>query len=167
MHRIGVVATSLVCAAWLAAAAVADEPVKPSGTEPAKSSAVEPAKAASTQPVAVGAPINVKKPVKIAQLAKQPGRFLGKTILIEGKVKAVCQGMGCWVEVEDAKGASFLAKSLDESVLLPKDCAGRTIAVQGVVTRLDAKAHDHEHASAEHECPQPTFLVSTQGAALK
>src|SRR5687768_4537018 len=76
-------------------------------------------------PVKVGAPITVKKPVKIEKLSKQPARFVGKTVRLEGKVKAVCQGTGCWVEVEDAQGLTFLAKSLDESVLLPMDCAGK------------------------------------------
>ena len=69
-----------------------------------------------------------------------------------------------------ASGATFLAKSLDESVLLPKDCAGRKIRVQGVVTMMpakDAEAHQHaDHAAAGHECPAPTYLISTQGAEL-
>ena len=125
------------------------------------------ASAALAEPVKAGAPITVKKPVKIAQLAKKPERFVGKTIRLEGTVKAVCQGAGCWVEVQDARGATFLAKSLDESVLLPKDCAGKKVVVQGVVTRLDAKTHDHEHGGEGHSCPQPTFLVSTQGAAVE
>jgi hypothetical protein len=125
------------------------------------------AAAAGADPVKVGAPVTVKKPVKIAQLAKQPARFVGKTIRLEGQVKRVCQGAGCWVEVQDAQGAFFLARSLDESVLRPKDCAGKKVVVQGVVTRLEAKAHDHEHGDQGHECPQPTFLVSTQGAVVE
>lgn len=141
MQRLRLLAVAAAAAAWLATAAIAD-------------------------PVQVGAPVTVKKPVKIAQLAKQPERYVGKTVRLEGTVKAVCQGMGCWVEVADGRGASFLAKSLDESVLLPKDCAGRKVVVQGVVTRLEAKAHEHEHAGDAHECPRPTFLVSTQGVVL-
>jgi hypothetical protein len=142
MHRIRVIAASLVCTAWLATSALAD-------------------------PVAVGAPITVKKPLKIARLAKRPERFVGKTVRIEGTVNAVCQSTGCWARVVDDKGVEFLAKSLDESVLLRKDSAGRSIVVQGVITRLEPKAHDHEHAEVGHECPQPTFLLSTLGAILK
>ena len=121
---------------------------------------------ASAEPVSVGAAITVKKPVKITKLARRPEKFLGKTIRIEGTASAVCQGKGCWVEVRDASGATFLAKSLDESVLLPKDCAGRSIVVQGVVTKLDARPHDHEHEGEGHSCPTPTYVVSTQGARL-
>ena len=80
------------------------------------------AESASAAPQTFGAPVTVKKPVVIARLAKNPERFKGRTIRLEGTVKDVCQGKGCWVEVADEKGASFMAKSLDESVLLPKDC---------------------------------------------
>jgi Domain of unknown function (DUF4920) len=121
---------------------------------------------ALAEPVAVGSDITVKKPVKISKLAKNPDKFVGKVIRIEGTAKAVCQGAGCWVEVSDAKGVTFLAKSLDESVLLPKDSAGRSIVVQGVVTKMTAKAHDHEHEGEGHACPVPTYLISTQGALL-
>lgn len=161
------------------------------------------AAAALAAPFSTGARITVKKPVDIAQLNAAPEKFVGKTVRLEGTVKAVCQGRGCWVEVADATGKTFLAKSLDESVLLPKDCAGRAIVVQGVVTRLDAPSeegaeaaekaepreakgelaetpalpeghdgHAMHMAKAEpgvpaHECPAPTYVVSTQGARLK
>ena len=127
------------------------------------------------EPVAgkYGAPVTVKKAVSVAKVQKDPARFEGKTLRLEGVVKAVCQGAGCWVEIEDSKGASFIAKSLDESVLLPKDCKGSRIVVQGVMTMMAAKGHDHaghEHAAHEaaegHSCPAPTYLLSTQGIEL-
>jgi hypothetical protein len=115
-----------------------------------------------------GAPVVEKKSASIAKLARKPASFAGRTLRIEGVVKDVCQGQGCWVEVQDAKGASFIAKSIDESVLLPKDCKGRRIVVQGVVTALPAKGHDHDHGAevAAHECPTPSYVLSTQGAEL-
>ena len=117
-------------------------------------------------PVRVGAAVTVETPVSIAALAKDPANFAGQTVRLEGTVKAVCQGMGCWVEVQQADGTSFLARSLDESVLLPKDCAGRKIVVQGVVTALPAKAAE-EPLPEGHVCPRPSYLVATQGAELR
>jgi len=120
--------------------------------------------------VRVGAPITAKKATDIARLAKDPKPYVGRTVRIEGTVKRVCQGAGCWVEVASSKGVTFLAKSLDESVLLPKDCAGRRIMVQGVVTMQppkESEAHQHAEPVAEgHVCPAPTYLISTQGAEL-
>lgn len=129
-----------------------------------------PAAPAADGSVKVGAPLTVKKAVNVAELAKKPQKFVGKTVLLEGTVKDVCQGRGCWVEVEGPKGVTFLAKSLDETVLLPKDCKGRRIAVEGVVTEMkgETEAEHAEHAAAAgHSCPRPTYLVATKGAELK
>ena len=126
--------------------------------------------ATPSDPVRVGAAITAKKATAIDKIAKDPKKFVGQTVKIEGTVKKVCQGAGCWVEVASSQGVTFLAKSLDESVLLPKDCAGRSIRVQGVVTMLpgkEAEAHQHAEPAGEgHECPAPTYLISTQGAEL-
>lgn len=121
---------------------------------------------AGTEPAKFGAALTVKKSVPVAKLAAAPAKFEGKTVRIEGTVAEVCQGRGCWVRVKDDKGQLFLAKSLDESVLLPKDCAGQYVVVQGVVTALKAKPHEHAEGEG-HECPTPEFVVATQGIELR
>jgi hypothetical protein len=126
-------------------------------------------------PLRFGAPVTVRKAVNIAKLEKDPAKFVGKTVRLEGVVKNVCQGSGCWVEVSAPNGASFVARSLDERILVPKDCQGRRIVVQGVVTAMPAKgqpaeaAHQHEAGDKiepGHACPRPIHLVSTQGVEL-
>lgn len=124
--------------------------------------------------VKVGAPLTVKKPVDIAALAKKPAKFAGKTVRLEGVVKDVCQGRGCWVEVEGPKGASFMARSLDHSILLPKDCKGRRIVVEGVVTAMKESPEEHSaHAGeateepAGHACPVTEWVVATTGAEVR
>ena len=118
----------------------------------------------------VGAPITMSKVTPVAKIAAEPVMFVGQQVRIEGTVKAVCQGRGCWVEVTDAAGKSFLARSLDETVLLPKDCAGRKIVVLGVVTALPKKAAEEAEAAAGaegHACPKPDYVVATQGVELR
>lgn len=123
---------------------------------------------AGAEPARFGAPVTVRKAVPVAKLAATPAKFAGKTVRIEGTVAEVCQGMGCWVRVKDAKGQLFLAKSLDESVLLPKDCAGQAIVVQGVVTALKpAPKEAAEEGVPPHECPTPEYVVATQGIELR
>jgi hypothetical protein len=122
---------------------------------------------AGSEPSRFGAPVTAKKSVAVARLARNPVKFEGKTIRIEGTVAEVCQGRGCWVRVQDAKGQTFLAKSLDESVLLPKDCAGQAVVVQGVVTALKPAAHEHEEGVEGHACPTPEYVVATQGIELR
>jgi hypothetical protein len=121
--------------------------------------------AAPSGALQVGEKITVTKAVSIARLAANPARYAGRTVRLEGTVKAVCQGRGCWVEVQSGK-ASFMARSLDETVLLPKDCKGRKIVVQGVVKALPREAAE-EPAPKDHVCPKPSYVVATQGAELK
>ena len=116
--------------------------------------------------LAVGAAVTVEQPVSLASLVESPESFAGETVRLEGTVKAVCQGAGCWVEVQDAQGSSFIARSLDESILLPKDCAGRKIVVQGVVTALPQEVKEEPAEAAGHVCPKPEYVVATQGAML-
>lgn len=116
-----------------------------------------------------GKAIKVKKCTSVATLAQDPARLAGKKVRIEGTVKDVCQGRGCWIEVE-ADGASFLARSLDESVLVPKDCKGRAVVVQGVVKPLPKKLAEGEAAKAQaegHACPAPQWVLATEGVELR
>lgn len=122
---------------------------------------------AGGEPSRFGAAVTEKKAVPVAKLAKDPHKFAGRTVRIEGTVAEVCQGRGCWVRVKDDKGRTFLAKSLDESVLLPKDCAGQLVVVQGVVTALKPAAHEHEEGAEGHACPTPDYVVATQGVELR
>ena len=112
-----------------------------------------------------GAAITEKKPVKLAKLAKSPSKYKGKTVRLEGRVKDVCQGQGCWIEIESKDGKTFLAKSLDESVLVPKNSKGQNVVVQGVVTQMPPKPHEH-HGEEGHSCPAPTWVVSMLGVEL-
>jgi hypothetical protein len=112
-----------------------------------------------------GSPINLKKGISIAELSTKPEAFVGQTVLLEGKVSGVCKGSGCWVEVQAADGSSFLAKSMDHDVLVPTDCEGRRIVLQGVVTEVPPDAEAEKPADG-HECPRPTYLVSTLGVQL-
>jgi hypothetical protein len=112
-----------------------------------------------------GAPVVEKKAANIGKLAKKPASFAGRTLRIEGVVKDVCQGMGCWVEVQDEKGVSFMARSLDESVLVPKDIKGRRIVVQGVIKPLP-RAQAEEPKPEGHACPRPEYVLATEGVEL-
>jgi hypothetical protein len=114
-----------------------------------------------------GATITETRATPLAKLLRRPSAFEGRTLRIEGTVKDVCQGRGCWIELSDAKGRTFLAKSLDETVLVPKDITGRRVVVQGVLTSRPAKGHVHEDGEeAGHSCPAPTWVIDTRGVEV-
>jgi len=169
MSRIAWVIVAALFAGACASTAPRSGPV--GGAEPVtQTEAVADRSAAVPQhagPLLFGAPVTLTEPASIDALASDPASFSGRTLLLEGVVKEVCQGRGCWVEVMAPGGASFMARSLDHSILLPKDCKGRRILVQGVLVEMPEtkEAHD-DHGEKGHECPAPEYVVSTQAVKL-
>src|SRR5438128_27754 len=96
-----------VCLASVLAFAACDTGSKTS--PPATSSAPEPSRApaqASAAPaegaLRLGAPIEASaQKVALADVAKAPRSYVGKTFATSGTVTAVCQHMGCWMEMKD------------------------------------------------------------------
>jgi hypothetical protein len=117
-----------------------------------------------------GQRLTVKRATAIKSITADPEKYVGKKVLVSGKVARVCKGRGCWVEVANPDGDSIICKSLDESVMVPTDCEGRFIQVQGKV-KIDKQASGkfemkkHE-GLAEHACPAPKVLVSLDGASF-
>ena len=56
------------------------------------------------------------------------GTFEGK---LTGKVKEVCQTMGCWMKIEKADGTTLMVKTKDHAFFMPKDIVGKTVLVEG------------------------------------
>ena len=80
-----------------------------------------------------GAAVTLTERTPIAALNAEPAKYAGQRVSIEGTVSRVCQASGCWAEVQAEDGSTILATSLDETVFLPKNCAGQHIVVEGVV----------------------------------
>lgn len=71
--------------------------------------------------------------------AVQPSVF-GKTIRVQGVVKAVCQTEGCWMSISDGK--EYIRMSfVNSSFVVPMDLGGEVI-VEGIVSEevLDAES---------------------------
>jgi hypothetical protein len=67
----------------------------------------------------------------------------GDTVRLEGKAEAVCKAKGCWVTLKD--GDKSVHVSFDEySFVVPKDSAGKTMAIEG---KVKVEAPDPAHAA--------------------
>ncbi|GAA4344271.1 DUF4920 domain-containing protein [Flaviaesturariibacter amylovorans] len=91
--------------------------------------------------VTYGAALSKADAVPMDQLEAKltNGSFEGK---IQGKVKEVCQTMGCWMKVEKADGSTMMVKMKDHSFFLPKNIVGHTVQMDGVAqvkTETEAK----------------------------
>jgi hypothetical protein len=105
-------------------APVAAAPAAPKpGAVPADKAAV---------PTKFGASITEATTTPLDALVKEPATYKDKVIKTEGKITAVCQEMGCWMEIGDPAGGAHI-KMAGESFYVPKDASGRRAIVQGKV----------------------------------
>ena len=81
----------------------------------------------------LGAPITATTPVvALAAIVKDPGSFKGKAFVTTGTVTAVCQSMGCWMEIKDDATEAHI-KMAGEKFFVPKTAAGHKARVQGTI----------------------------------
>src|SRR5262249_15529590 len=83
----------------------------------------------SANVVKLGAPLSQKEIVPLAAIAKQPDKYAKTSVRTEGKITAVCQAMGCWMQISDANGEAHVKMS-GHSFLIPRDAAGRRAVVE-------------------------------------
>src|SRR5512141_1345545 len=99
----------------------------------------------------LGAPIEASvEKVSLSDVAKNPNAFVGKKFATTGTVTAVCQHMGCWMEIKDDSGEAHI-KMAGHSFFVPKTASGRKARV--LATRVKSEdeaacAEEGMHAAA-------------------
>jgi hypothetical protein len=94
-----------------------------------------PPASAAREPLAhrrFGAEITEKTSTGIDALVREPAKYTSQTVRTEGVVSAVCQSMGCWMEIRDDAGQAHI-KMAGHSFFVPKDASGHRAVVQGTV----------------------------------
>jgi hypothetical protein len=117
---------------------VPDGPATPSAgkdPQPASVTSSQPAPAARGT-LALGEPITSPL-VSLAQIAGSPAQYENQVVATGGKVTAVCQAMGCWMELEDESGHAHV-KMHGHTFFVPKTAAGHLARVQARVLREGA-----------------------------
>lgn len=87
--------------------------------------------------------------VALADIARDPRSYEGRTVATSGTVTAVCQEMGCWMELKDGSGQGHV-RIHGHSFFVPKTSPGHVARVQARVVKQAAAEEDcTEKASAE------------------
>jgi hypothetical protein len=72
--------------------------------------------------------------VPLADIAKNPAQYAGHTVATTGKVTAVCQEMGCWMEIRDEAGQAHI-RMHGHSFFVPKTASGHVARVQATLVK--------------------------------
>ncbi len=121
----------------------------------------------------VGDEISLAVVTPINTILEKPEEYLGKTLVIEGKVNGRCAGSGCWVSLaREGTDDVFYVKSDDHSFVFPEKSVGCNIKVQGDLMVMDPsgkeKKHEHKEGEVEegHVCPQPVYYLNPKGCEV-
>ena len=116
----------------------------------------EAAPAAKGEVIRRGAPIGKSEAVAFSDVLKEPQKYAGKTVVIEGVVEKVCKSEGCWMEIApDAGSAGVRVTFKNHSFFVPKDSKSMKFRAEGefAVKVLSKEETDH--------------LIKEDGATLK
>ena len=93
-----------------------------------------------------GAPVGSAKKVSLNKALKDPSKYSGKTVRIEGVVVRSCKMEGCWAEVAENVGSkSVRVKMKGHAFFIPLQSAGAKARVEGTfqVKTLTKAMVDH------------------------
>ncbi|WP_420456316.1 DUF4920 domain-containing protein [Rubrivirga sp.] len=157
-------------------AACAGEPEAPAETADAADPGVEaPASVAFGDTVPDGAALTPDELVADAET------YAGKTVVVEGVAREVCQQAGCWLTFADADGRTVrieVPRDETESYVFtfPKDATGQRVRVAGVLEVTTESVEDQRHyaedrgdtpeAIAAITEPKRTLVLTALGAEL-
>ncbi len=130
---------------------------KAAAPTPAPSPAPAPESAPATPDGALhlGAPIDTSvQKIALADVAKNPSAFVGKKFATTGTVTAVCQHMGCWMEIKDDAGEAHI-KMAGHAFFVPKTASGHKARVLATLVKNEAEgACADEGMAAAGEAPK-------------
>ncbi|MEO8349476.1 MAG: DUF4920 domain-containing protein [Acidobacteriota bacterium] len=85
-------------------------------------------------------------PLTLAQAASEAN--VGQTLAVKGPAAEVCQNKGCWMVLTE--GARTMRVTFqDYAFFVPKDIAGKTVVVEGVLSRKHLSAEEAKHYAEE------------------
>ena len=117
-----------------------------------------------------GEGVTIQEATPIAALVDNPEAWLGKPVRVDGVVKAVCEEMGCWMELADpATGQSIQFKVDDGVIVFPVSARGKRASAQGALERVpENEEHDMaaEHPEQHEQQAKLTFRVRATGALI-
>ncbi|MBM3978304.1 MAG: DUF4920 domain-containing protein [Planctomycetes bacterium] len=88
---------------------------------------------------------------RLAELDRQPSAFYDRTVLVEARIEAVCQKVGCWMKLVDGDSEALVRweAGCGGAFTFPKDAAGKRVIVQGSYYPKEIAPADIEHLREE------------------
>ncbi len=101
-----------------------------------------------------GKPLTINQATPIADILKEPEKFDGQRVVVEGKITEVCEMMGCWIMIQGADEKESLRFKVEDGVItFPMSVAGKVARAEGVVSvkemSIDEQVSEGQHHADE------------------
>jgi hypothetical protein len=99
-----------------------------------------------------GEPLTLTQITPMSDILAEPRSYVGKRVLVEGTVVAVCEQKGCWMDLES--GADQIqVKVEDDVIVFPVSARGSTALVEGIVEERELTS-EQAFAAAAHRAEE-------------
>ena len=106
-----------------------------------------------------GQKLTLKEETKISTILENPEDYVGKKVLVKGRVVEVCKKRGCWVMLaSDKEYETIQIKVNDGEIVFPVELIGKLILAEGVVEKLVIAPQD------PNICPDDKAKVQAENA---
>ena len=127
-----------------------------------------------------GEALTLTEVTPVSAILADPPSYIGRPVLVQGMVVAVCEQKGCWMDIASDKESEKVQIKVDDGVIVfPLSAKGKHALVEGVVEQLDltyeqalaeAKRRAEEHGEAFDSTsvtgPQTIFRIRGKGAVV-
>ncbi|MDP9148895.1 MAG: DUF4920 domain-containing protein [Myxococcota bacterium] len=103
--------------------------------------------------------------VPLASIARDPRRYEDRVVATAGTVTAVCQEMGCWMEIQDASSRARV-RMHGHTFFVPKTASGHIARVQAKVVRMKSGQDDCDEAPESGEGASARVALDATGVEL-
>ena len=106
--------------------------------------------------------------VALSAISEEPQRYEGKVVKTEGEIAAVCQKMGCWMELRAEGVAPIRVPMAGHSFFLPRDVKGRQATVEGTVAVRELSPAERAHLESEGaQATAQTLQLTATGVMIR
>lgn len=120
--------------------------------------------AAAGEVKAYGKPLKGLPSATLEQVLAKPQA--GAAVRVEGTIEKACQEKGCWIQVK--QGSQVVHVTFEGySFFVPKDCAGKTVVLEGKVVVKQPDPEHSAHLKAEGAGPAALSNVSIEATGLE
>ncbi len=105
----------------------------------------------------------------LSTLLASPQQYAGQVVKTEGTISAVCQRMGCWMELRDGEGGPTVTVPMaGHSFFLPRDVSGKHATVEGRVRveTMDEATQDHLREEGASAAVAQAFQIDATGVVV-